>query len=75
MKGRYHKVDKQGHTFAQIIKLISNEMDDLIIRAGGEAMVSRFKRSPNTTEAMLENMNKANKSVQILGRENCSEHK
>ena len=50
-------------------------MDDLITRAEAETMVSRFKRNPNTTEAVLENMKKANKSMQILGRENCSEHK
>lgn len=75
VKGRYHKVDKQGHTCAIIIKLLSNEIDVLIIRAEAETMVNRFKRNPNMTEAVLENMKKVNKSMQILGRENCSKHK
>lgn len=42
-KGRYHKVDKQGHTFATIIKLLSSEMDDLITRAEAETMVTSLR--------------------------------
>lgn len=44
-------------------------MDDLITRAEAETMVTKFKRNPNTTETVLENMKKGNKSVHISGRE------